>query len=481
MLKKLLAIIGVLLLVLIAIVLVKTILFSKEIPVKQSLAVPALPDSAVVHMQEAVRIKTVSYGYDLPIDTAAFLRFRAFLESAYPLVHQKLQKQSFNQFSYLFKWEGKNPQLKPFVLMAHMDVVPVEPSSEKLWSVDPFAGTLRHDTIYGRGVVDDKASLIGVLEATESLLKEGYQPERTIYLSFGHDEELSGHRGAQTIAAWFKQQKIHPEVVMDEGGEITREYFSSLKRPIALISIAEKGYMSFELSVKKDGGHSSMPDKETAIDILVHALYKLREKQMPYRITPAVKAFFEKIGPGLPFVQRMAIANQWLLEKPMVSELEKDKSANSLIRTTIVPTIIQTGIKDNVIPSLATATVNTRIIPGQSTDEVEAFFRERIKDERVSIKRINQPIEDGPPASVNSLAYKTAEDLIYKVMPDVIPVPFLVSGATDSRYFQTIADGVIKFEPGIDLKGFHGIDERLPVSDLKRMVFFYQLLIKSAH
>jgi len=381
-----------------------------------------------------------------------YLAFWQFIEKNYPLVHQTLTHQTFNGLTRLYKWEGKHADQKPYVLMAHFDVVPVEASTENLWTVPPFGGILKNDTIYGRGAADDKLSLISILEAAEKLLAQHFQPERTIYFSFGNDEETIGN-GAQAVAKYLEDNKIHPEVILDEGGEITTENFSELKRPVALIAVAEKGYMSFELSVEQHGGHSSTPAPETAIDILAKGLVRLREKQMPYQFLPVIKELLNRVGPGMPFVQRMAIANPWLFEKTLVSEFEKDKSSNALFHTTIVPTIIKTGVKDNVIPSLATAIVNTRILPGTKIEEVEAFMHKQINDDRIKITRNSPPDRVGPAASYESVAYKKVENATYQVMKDVIPVPFLSVGATDSKYLQHLADGTIKFTPVVDAKG----------------------------
>lgn len=461
------------------VVVFNTLRFSKAIATKPSSELPNLPDSAISHMSQAIRIKTISLGNGEPVDTASFLVFWQFVEKNYPLVNQALSHQTFNGLSRLYKWEGKHPEQKPYVLMAHYDVVPVEASTEKLWTVPAFGGVLKNDTIYGRGAADDKVSLISILEAVEKLLAQNFQPERTIYLSFGNDEETIG-KGAQAIAKYLEDNKIHPELILDEGGEITTENFTELKRPVALIAVAEKGYMSFNLTVEQHGGHSSTPAPETAIDILARALVHLREKQMPYQFQGVIKEMMNRIGPGLPFLDRMAIANQWLFEKVLVSVLEKDKSSNALLHTTIVPTIVQTGVKDNVIPSLASAVVNTRILPGTSIEEVEAFMHKQINDDRVKISRFSPSDRVGPAASYESVAYKKVEEATYKIMKDVVPVPFLSVGATDSKYLQHLADGTIKFSPSVDAKGFHGIDERIGVTDLKRLIFFYQLIIQGA-
>jgi carboxypeptidase PM20D1 len=480
MIKKILGFLLIAFIILVVFVLINTFRYSKNIPHRPSLAEDPISDSAIRHMSEAVQIKTISYADTLPVDTAEYLRFRKFLERAYPLLNQKLPRQIFNQFSYLYTWQGTNKNLAPYVIMAHMDVVPVEEATTDKWSVAPFSGAVKDSTIWGRGVVDDKSCVISIMEAVEDLLRKDFHPERTIYLSFGHDEEISGPRGAAAIAEWFKQQNIYPELVLDEGGEITVENFAELKRPIAAIAIAEKGYLSFQLRVEKKGGHSSMPEKETSIDILTKALVRLRASQMPFKITEPMKELLNRVGPGMPFTEKMALANQWLFMPILKKEFEKDHIINSLFHTTIVPTIINSGIKDNVIPTLATSIVNCRSLPGDTQDDVIAFMKKQINDDRVKIipEKINT--DASPVTSIDGPAFKKIEDISYQVMPDVVPVPFLLMGGTDSRHFDAVSNGVVKFVASIDTKGYHGIDERLPITDFKRMIFFYSLLIRES-
>ncbi|MBX9784837.1 MAG: M20/M25/M40 family metallo-hydrolase [Chitinophagaceae bacterium] len=364
MLKKIFYVLVFALLAVAAIVLINTFRFNKSIPVKESLAIPNISDSAAMHLSRAIQIKTVSFGDTLAIDTTAFLKFRTFMETSYPVLHQKLQRQQFNEFSYVFTWKGKDTTLKPIVLMAHLDVVPVEAVAENKWSVPSFSGSIIKDTIWGRGATDDKASAISIMEAAEQLLKENYQPQQTIYLCFGHDEEIAGKRGAAKIAQWFQQNNIHPQLVVDEGGIVDTERFKELGRPVAVIGVGEKGYVNIDITVEIPGGHSSMPASETAIDVLNKAIAKIRAQQMPVSITPPVEELLNRVGGNGSFITRMALSNQWLFSSMLINKLEKEKGTNAMIHTTLVPTIVKAGIKDNVIPSVAKATFNSRILPG---------------------------------------------------------------------------------------------------------------------
>jgi len=480
MAKRILFVLLSVLAILLAIVFYNYFQFSKTDPPGQSLPITGVSDSAAQHLSNAIQIKTISFGDTLAVDTAEFLKFRGFMESTYPLMHQKLQRQIFNEFSYVFTWKGKDTTLRPVVLMAHLDVVPVEAVAESKWTVPSFSGLIKNDTIWGRGAVDDKGSAISIMEAVEQLLKDGFVPPQTIYLCFGHDEEISGKRGAAITSKWFKDNNIKPALVLDEGGMIDTENMKEIPRPLAVIGVGEKGYVNIDLTVEIPGGHSSMPNKETSIDVLNKAIENIRKEQMPATVTPAIDEMLKKVGPYRDFAGRLAISNLWLFKGLMFQQLEKSNKTNALIHTTIVPTIVHSGIKDNVIPSIAKATFNSRILPGQSSDDVINFITKAVNDDRVTIKKQTISLmEPSPATSTANEQYKKIENIIIKTVPDVIVSPYLVVGGTDSRYFRGFSDAVLNFTAIKNAKGFHGIDERVGVDDLKRMIFFYRLLLMS--
>jgi carboxypeptidase PM20D1 len=434
-------------------------------------------DTAALHLSEALQIKTVSFGDTLPIDTAEFIKFKLFMEKTYPLMHTKLEKQTFNQFSYVFKWNGKDSSKAPYVLMAHLDVVPVEAIAESKWTYPSFSGKIENDTIWGRGAVDDKSSAIAIMEATEQLLKNNFIPERTFYLCFGHDEEIAGKRGANIISQWFKEKNIKPAFVLDEGGMIDSEKFKDVQRPVAVIATGEKGFVNVDISVTIPGGHSSQPEKETAIDVLNKAIVKVREKQMLPIITPPVESLLEKTAAEQSFFKRMAISNMWLFKNLIIKNMEENKQTNAMVHTTLVPTIVKAGIKDNVIPSIANATFNSRILPGQTSDVVN-FVKSAINDERVTVKKQTISLMEASSSTPsNHPSFQMLESITQKIMPNVLVSPYLLIGATDSRYFRPFSDAVLNFTPMQNAKGFHGIDERIGITDLSRMISFYKLLL----
>jgi carboxypeptidase PM20D1 len=480
MIKRIFLFLGAAILLLVAILLINTFR-KKPWPVYSSQALPPLPDSAVLHLSQAVQIPTISFTDSTAVDTISFRAFNSFIERAYPFITEHLSKTFIREFSIVMEWKGQNASLAPFILMSHYDVVPVEESALDKWTVSPFSGKITDSCIWGRGTTDDKFGVISILEGVEAMLRKGFSPQRTIYLCFGHDEEISG-RGASAIVEYLKQKNVHPEMVLDEGGQLSESRIKDVKRPIAVIGVAEKGYVSFELSVEKEGGHSSMPAKETAIDILNKALYHLREKVPPSKMTPELQEFVERIGTASDnFINRVAASNLWLFKPIAKSKLAAEPEGDAMMHTTIVPTIIESGIKDNVVPTNAHAIVNSRIMPGETAATVEEFIRKAIKDERVKIKQVgNYNSDPSPVTSLQSSAFRRVESALYKNVPKVIPVPYLGIGATDSRHYRAISDGVVNFFPMTDARGYHGINERISLLDLQRGVAFIMTIIEES-
>ncbi|MGI4020694.1 MAG: M20 family peptidase [Janthinobacterium lividum] len=477
--KKIILFLLAIFLFLVMIVLIKTFTFSSIQP-KFSAAKPLLiNDSAVAHLQQGIRFKTVSLSDSAKPDSSAFLALHRYLAQTYPLIHQKISLEKVAGYSLVYTWKGKNLNLKPVVLMAHQDVVPVEKASLSQWKADPFGGTIQDGKLWGRGTADDKISLFSLLEATEKLLQQNYQPERTIYFVFGHDEEAGG-KGVKAVATLFKARGIKADWVLDEGGEITKKEIPDLQgKPVALIGTSEKGYLSIDLKVNIEGGHSSMPKPETAVDVLVAAIQKLRAKPFPARFGGSTGDFFKYLGPEMPFTSKMAIANQWLFKTLLFRIYEKSAGGNALIRTTIAPTILQAGIKDNVVPTSAFATVNFRLLPGTSVDAVFRHVKEAISDDRVQLIKQDAFAEEASAiTSTQSSGFKQLEKAIIENYPGTLIAPYLTVGATDSRQMSGISANILRFSPVTDLEGMHGLNEHIGVEEYKKAISFYYYLIK---
>ena len=475
--KRFFLILLLLLLVLTTIVLIKTFTStSKQVSVPQAPDI-LVSDSAVKHLQQALTHPTISTELG-KTDTAAFVKFHQFLQVSFPLIHQQCTKELISDFSILFHWKGKDPKAKPILLTAHQDVVPVEEASKHLWKADPYSGTIINDTIYGRGAVDDKGSLMALLEAVEQLIKEGFVPATDVYVALGHDEETTGQRGAKLIASLLKQRGVKPAFVLDEGGMITDHEIPGVTKPVAVVGIAEKGYVTVDLTINIAGGHSSMPAKQTVIDQLAKAVVRLNENPFPPTLNPTINSFMDFMGPDMPFVQRMAFANRWLFSPLIIRTYSSRPGPDAMIRTTTAATIIQSGIKENVIPSLATATINFRTLPGTTTADVTKHIKETINDERITIKPREGSSSPQAVADVNDATFVYMQKAIRSWRNDVLVTPYLMLGATDGRYYTTLTPNVFRFVPFNDVKGFHGINERVGVAEYKKAIGFYYGLIK---
>lgn len=468
---------------LLIIIIVKTLLFSSLQVKTERVTVAGISDESIDHLSKAVSIPTVSYSNDSPVDTSAFRSYMEFIQKTYPLVHEKLEREVFNKFSMLYRWKGEDTSLKPVVLMAHFDVVP--PGDTSSWERKPFSGYFDGTYIWGRGTLDDKASMISILEAVEKLIKDGFAPQRTLYLSFGHDEELTGRRGAGAISAAFKERGIKPEFVLDEGMAITIGMVPMIKKPVALIGTSEKGYLTVKLSVNMPGGHSSTPEKESSIIVLNKAINNLITLQMKPEISGPVNDFIRYIGPEMPFYAKAIFANKWIFKSILLKIYTGSASGNALVRTTTAPTIIQAGFKDNVIPTRAEAVVNFRILPGETSSGVLAHVKKVIGDDRVKLEAEKENIiEPAPVSPVDVPGFGFISATLRQIYPDAIVAPTLMLGSSDSKYFSIVTRNIFKLAPIVvtseDMARIHGLNERTKAEDFKKGIgFYYQLLQNS--
>lgn len=474
-----------LVILLLAVMLVRTAGYRGVESAAPPAAAYAAPAGAAERLAEAIRIPTVSNQDSAQFDTAAFAAFHQLLQQRFPRAHAALRREVVAGHSLLYTWPGTDPRLPPVLLMGHMDVVPVEPGTEGRWARPPFGGVLADGFVWGRGALDDKSSVMGTMEAVELLLAEGFRPRRTVMLAYGHDEEVGG-RGAAAIAALLRGRGVRPELVVDEGGVIGRGLMPGIERPMALIGIAEKGFVSVELSVQTAGGHSSMPPRQGSIGRLAAAVQRLEQSQMPARMDGPTMQLFSRVGPELPFGQRMVFANLWLT-KPLVMRMLGDApGSNAMIRTTTAPTIFQAGTKENVLPSRARAVVNFRILPGDSVAGVVAHVRRVVADTSVHVAAMRGfASEPSPVSRTDGEPYRLLERSIRQTVPDALVSPYLVVGGTDARHYHALSEHVYRFLPVQlaegDLDRIHGTDERVAVRDyLSAIGFFRQLLLNTA-
>lgn len=443
-----------------------------------------LNDATIQNFSKAVKIKTVSYENTADFDSIQFDKFSEFLQNTYPLTDSILDKKIFNSYSFLYHLKGSEPALKPIILMGHLDVVPVIEVNITDWNVAPFSGEIKNDTIWGRGTIDDKVGVVGIMEAVENLLAYNFKPKRSIYIALGHDEELGGRDGALVMANYLKENNIEAEFIVDEGGSITQGLIPDIEKDVALIGIAEKGFISLELSIKLEGGHSSMPEKETSIDVMSSAVTKLKTNPFPAKISEPLKGFISYLGPEMPLLNKVIFANQSIFKSVITNVYEGSSTGNALVRTTTSPTIFNSGVKDNIIPQIAKATINFRIDPENTTETVISRVKEIINDGRISITEGKFYSNPSKVSSIEGMGFKTLSKTIKQIFPEVLIAPYLVVGATDSRHFNEVSDNIFRFSPvfmnSSNIKSFHGLNERMATKDFKNSIRFYIQLIKNS-
>ncbi|AUD04543.1 M20 family peptidase [Spirosoma pollinicola] len=483
--RFILRILGFLLVFLLVVLLVNTFrLTSHQLTNVPPAAPITVPDSAIQRFAGAIRIPTVSYTDYTLTDTTQFDKFTAYIRAAYPLIHQRLNPQTFNHYGLLYEWKGRNPALKPVLLMAHYDVVPVIQGTQGMWKRPPFAGIIDDGYLYGRGTLDDKMGMMGLLESVDYLLKSNFQPERTLLLAFGQDEETSGELGAQTIAAALKKRGVSLEYILDEGGEIKPEGVAGINKPVALIGISEKGYMSLELTAIGKGGHSSMPPAQTSIGMVAEAVSKLEHNPFPARLNGGMDQLLSYLASEAPFSKRIILANQWLFGPVIERSIAETKSGSATLRTTTAPTIFRAGAKDNVLPIDAVATVNFRILPGDTVEGVISRVKEVIDNDSITVSILGKGNNPAPMASTENMGFQTINKTIKSVFPEVVVAPFVMLGATDSKFYAALTPSIYKFSPiplsDAQLAGVHGTNERISIKDYKNIIWFYVTLIRNS-
>jgi carboxypeptidase PM20D1 len=432
--------------------------------------------AAAERLAGAVRLRTIAED-----DGSAFEALHAYLRAAFPQVHRALRCTTVAGHSLLYTWHGTDPTKPPVLLLGHLDVVPADPETLDAWTHPPFDGCITDGYIWGRGTLDDKQSVLGLLEAVEALLTEGFHPRRTIVLAFGHDEETSS-RGARALAAHLREAGMHFAYCIDEGLAVTEGMMAGIDVPAALVGIAEKCSFSVRLVVEGEGGHTSMPPVHTAIGCLSTAIHRLDRHPRPLRLTRPVRQMFDALAPAMDGGTRLTVTNLWLFGGLVKRRLDAAPRTRALVRTTSAASLFHAGVKANVLPSRAEAVVNFRILPGETPQDVLRHVRAVVDDPAIRVEPVGAV--QRPPSAVSdvtSRSYETLARTIRQTFPDAIVAPALVAGATDSRHYQGLCDAVYRFSPmrvtPADLARVHGVDERIGVAGYGRYVRFYVRLI----
>jgi carboxypeptidase PM20D1 len=457
---------------------------SRQLQVAAAPRIAVDEQGAAARLGDAIRFRTISNFLDPEQDAEALGDLQAHICASFPALHAAATREIVGGHSLLYTWQGSDPKAAPIALLAHQDVVPVAAGTEQDWQQPPFDGVVSDGFVWGRGSWDDKGNLYSILEAAELLAKSGFRPKRTIYLAFGHDEEVSGQRGARAIAALLASRSVRLDFVLDEGLLITQGMLEGLDRPAALIGVAEKGYATLVLTAHATLGHSSMPPRDTAIGMMSAALARLEDHRLPMRIEGVAAQMFDAIAPEMHGFNRVVLSNLWLFKPLLLREFEKSGPTEASARTTTALTIFRAGEQDNVLPGHAEATVNFRLLPGDTLASVMDHVRTTINNDRISIAPFPGNADPPPVTAASGPAYATLNRTIREIFPDVIVAPGLMVAATDSHHYVDIADNIFRFSPvratAQDLKRFHGTNERLSVANYGDMIRFYRRLIENA-
>ncbi len=438
------------------------------------------------NLSKAIQCKTISHDDPSETDWSEFEKFHAFLEEAYPMIHKNLKKEVVSAASLIFKWEGQNPDLEPMALLAHQDVVPVTEGTEGDWTHNPFEGHNDGEYIWGRGAVDMKNHLICVMESVETLLEEGFVPERDVYLCFGHNEEVvcAKDPGASEIVKTLQSRGIHLDSVLDEGGAIiTADIKGLLNTNIIAIGMAEKGYCDFKITVTDKGGHSSQAPDHNGLGKLANTILDIENNQFKIKILPFMYDLLNRVGRTGTFPARFLLCN-YKLFGPIIKFLGKRiPFLACLVRTVTAVTMCEGSPAPNVLAQRASCTVNFRPIFGETSEDVANHLREviRYKDAEIECLRKKEPSRFSPTGSRAFNAIENITSATYTNRANAV-VPYLVMGGTDAYFYEQISENVLRFAPFrfpvSIIATSHGTNERCPVFALKEGVAFFKSYIR---
>ena len=467
MLKKLLLLSLASVLILVSIALVRTFMHvAPQLDSVERSEVQIDKTNVSNNLAASIGFKTISHQ-----DPKNFVKeeFNAFIKWAsvtYPEFHSEMQLEQL-EYTLLYKWQGSDPSLAPILLTGHYDVVPVIPGTEETWEQDPFAGAISNNRIWGRGAMDDKSGVIGMYEAATHLIKKNYRPKRTIYFSFGHNEEIGGG-GAALVVKKLKNEGVQLHWSLDEGSFVNKGFFPGVDKLVAPINVAEKGAMNLLIVAKAAGGHSSTPPKKTAVTILADALIKLEKEPLPGSLEGLSAIMFDGVSKHMPFGYRFLFANRWLFGGPLESLMSSTPVINAMIRTTTAPTMLQGSIKSNVLPIEATSLINFRLHPRDSIESVTEHVRNVVESEQVEVRLLGG-IEASGISEWQSEGYEIIAASLNKVYGEIVVVPGIMIAASDTRHYSKVADNSFRFNPFSivpeDMTGFHGTNESIDADD----------------
>ncbi len=430
----------------------------------------------------AIRFKTISNQNAADNQIAEWTKFQDWLQATYPAAHAAMTREVIAGGTLVYAWKGSESDAKPIILMAHQDVVPVTPGTEKDWKRRPFGGEIAEGAVWGRGAIDDKGSLVALFEGLETLARQGFKPRRSIWIVSGHDEEVGG-TGAVAAAELLAKRGVKALFTLDEGSAIIADA-PVVNGPAIMIGVAEKGYATLRVTANAKGGHSSMPPEDIGTIALAKAVVAIHAKQFEKRIAPPVSNMVETLAEEKGGMTKVAVANRWLFGSMLINSFSASPSGAAQLHTTIAPTMLQGSPKENVLPQSAFALINYRIAPWETSRDVMARAKAAVGNLPVDLAWDRVPREPTPVSSSTSQGWALVRAAAEAEAPGAPVTPFLVVGGTDSRNFYAVSDDVYRFMPiKLSVKEtamIHGTNEHITFESLERMIRFYARLIATA-
>ncbi len=411
-------------------------------------------------------------------DRTKFYKFHRLLSQIFPNVFAIGEIEDFDG-SLLIKIRGRDCG-EPIMLMNHQDVV--EASGN--WSYPPFASNIQGGRIWGRGVLDTKGGLFCMLRAMEELISDGYTPTRDTYFLSSCTEETDGS-GAKAIADELKKRGIRFSLILDEGGMIVGEPMNGAHGNYAMIGVGEKGICDLKFIASSRGGHASTPGKDTPLVRLGKFMAEVdRGKIFDARFSKTVSETYKRIGKGMTGVMRLLLTNVRLLAPVLKKVMPSiSSSAAAMLKTTIAFTMASGSEGTNVLPEEAYVIGNMRYSLHQGGESsIEEISRLAAKyGIRTEILKRG---EDSTLSDFNGDGFKLLERGLKEIFPDVIPVPYIMNAASDSRFMGSLSDNCLRFAPFMidkeQLDSIHGVDENMCISSLSPAVDFYKFVIEKA-